>query len=894
MKYCLYIGKAQQPDALVKVHLLPFHLMDVAAVGYQVLKTKPQLACDLADLLGLTIEEVEALLVFGLLMHDLGKMTASFQSLFEEAGYVLVELPSGASYDGRNGRHDQLGYDVWKDIELPDDLAGQLEDRVVRKHLRYFLSLFWGHHGKPINDGYTRPDSSKFTVHDRLAASEWLADSLELLNVSPPWNKLSSKDFFTQLKRGSWLIAGFSTYCDWVGSDNSIFEYSDQPLAPGEYWVETAIPRAKQALAKTEVFEPLGIVPFGSFEQMYSFSPSPLQQFAAVLPISASPQLVIFEDITGSGKTEAALTVAHRLLEAGNGDGFYFGLPTMATSNAMFGRVADVYNRMLKKEGNLPVSLVLAHGARDMNDLFQEAKLGEGRPERPYQKSEETASMHCGSWLADSRKKALLAPVGVGTIDQVLLAVLPKKHQSLRVLGIYRKVLILDEVHAADTYMLELLDSLLKLHAQQGGSVVMLTATLSMAQRARLTRTWQEALGMPESDWQNPSSSAFPLATVVSIEKGLLEQPVEHRPQTRKDIPVAFVHTEDECVDVVLAAAEKGQCVVWVRNSVDEAIAAYRRIKEYHPTPEKCLLFHSRYVLQHRKDKEAWVMRHFGKESTPLDRAGYVLVATQVFQESLDADADLMISDLCLIDDLIQRAGRLHRHVRDSQGAPMLGASQDQRPQPTLYVHAPQWQTDPGKDWLIEHSRNTQHVYQTPGRIWLTMRYLRNAGRLELPDHSRVMIESVYGPEAEIPSGLAIAEQEYAGKERASKSQGRFSRLDLDKGYSASSSQIWADDNIEVGTRLGEEAREVVLVQLEDGVYRPLISDRNFAVELSTARVSSPKLLASFAEISDEHRQEFVKNFKRAKFSLICCVADVEYSIETGLEIAAAKVDVTH
>ncbi|WP_051208379.1 CRISPR-associated helicase/endonuclease Cas3 [Saccharospirillum impatiens] len=889
MKYNLYIGKAQQPEATVNVHLLPFHLMDVAAVGYQVLKAKPQLACDLADLLDLTIEEVEALLVFGLLMHDLGKMTASFQSLFEEAGYTLVELPPGASYDGKNGRHDQMGYDVWKDIGLPDDLGRQLEDRVVRKHLRYFLSLFWGHHGKPINDGYSRPDSSKFTVHDRLAVSEWLADSLGLLNVSPPWNKLSSKDLFTQLKRGSWLIAGFSTYCDWVGSDNSVFEYCDQPCSPNDYWINTALPRAKRALAKTEVFEPVGVVPFGSFKQMFSFSPSPLQQFAAALPISASPQLVIFEDITGSGKTEAALTVAHRLLEAGNGDGFYFGLPTMATSNAMFGRVADVYNRMLKQEDNRPVSLVLAHGARDMNDLFQEAKLGEGRQERPYQKSEETASMHCGGWLADSRKKALLAPVGVGTIDQVLLAVLPKKHQSLRVLGLYRKVLILDEVHAADTYMLELLDSLLKLHAQQGGSVVMLTATLTMAQRARLTRTWQEALDMPESAWRKPSSSAFPLATVVSNEHGLQEQPVEHRPQTRKDIPVSFLHTDDDCIDVILTAAEKGQCVVWVRNSVDEAIAAYRRLKECHPTPEKCLLFHSRYVLQHRKDKEAWVMRHFGKESTPEDRAGYVLVATQVFQESLDADADLMISDLCLIDDLIQRAGRLHRHVRDAEGAPVPEASQDQRARPTLYVHAPAWQEDPAKDWLIEHSRNTQYVYQTPGRIWLTMRYLRDSGRLELPERSREMIESVYGPEAEIPSGLTLAEQEYMGKERASKSQGRFSRLDLDKGYSANSSQIWTDDNIEVGTRLGEEAREVVLVKLEDGVYRPLVSDRSFAVELSTARVSSPKLLASFAEISNEHRQEFVRTFKRAKFSLICCVADVPYSEEIGLESAATE-----
>ena len=879
--YYRYIGKAQSPEGMAaSCHLLPYHLMDVAAVGRCALEADPRLASDLADFLELKSSEVQSLLIFGLLLHDLGKMTASFQSLFEPMGLHKVRLPDGVSYDGKNGRHDQLGYDVWKRSQSVSPLT--VTNLREKKRVGFYMGVFWGHHGKPVEQSPTIPrgELRRLTEEDVEAAQQWISDCQVLLDFELPQQCWGDAAFAERLKQVSWLLAGLGTYCDWVGSDSDIFTYHDEIMTLDEYWHQVALPAAERGIAKTEVFEPMTVRPFDGFQSLFSFKPSPLQGYAERVPVDASPQLFILEDLTGAGKTEAALTLAHRLLASGVGRGLYLGLPTMATSNAMFERVANHYQRMLAGPGDVAPSIVLAHGARDMNDRFREASLGEGRSDRSYARDEATASVHCNQWLADSRKKALLAPVGVGTVDQALLAILPKRHQSLRVLGLYGKVLILDEVHAADEYMLSLLEHLMVLHASQGGSLIMLTATLPLARRRRLVNAWQKALGQSPTPLQRTALDDFPLATRVCGTEGMDEERLACREGTEKRVAVNFIHAESDCVDLLVEAVSQGQCAVWIRNSVDEAISAYRQLREQLPNPEQCQLFHSRFVLQHRKEREAWVMEHFGKESSQNDRSGRVLIATQVFQESLDADADIMISDLCLIDDLIQRAGRLHRHARDSSGSPRFGQPDGREP-PRLWVHAPEWSPNPEADWLKRHSPNTQYVYQRPGRIWRTMAYLYETGEIRLPEESRRMIESVYGEEVAIPEPFEAAEQEYSGLERASNNQGQFNRLKLEEGYTTESNQAWGEDDVDIGTRLGDESREVVLVTREGRAYKPLISAGRHAVELSTVKLSGQKRLANLQTLPEEEREAFIQRYPRAKYSL---VVDVEATPYTDFE----------
>ena len=193
---------------------------------------------------------------------------------------------------------------------------------------------------------------------------------------------------------------------------------------------------------------------------------------------------MILEDVTGAGKTEAALILTHRLMSANKGHGLYVGLPTMATANAMYKRLAAAY-RALFADDSRP-SLILAHGGREMSDAFRHSiwQPAESTVE-DYARDDGNAASECHAWFADSRKKALLAEVGVGTLDQLLMAVMPFRHQSLRLLGMHGKILLLDEVHAYDGYMVKLLEGLLRFHAAQGGSAIILSATLPINLREK-------------------------------------------------------------------------------------------------------------------------------------------------------------------------------------------------------------------------------------------------------------------------------------------------------------------------------------------------------------------------------------------------------------------------
>jgi CRISPR-associated endonuclease/helicase Cas3 len=213
------------------------------------------------------------------------------------------------------------------------------------------------------------------------------------------------------------------------------------------------------------------------------------------MELAQDPQLIVIEEVTGGGKTEAALTLAARLLANGAADGLYLALPTMATADAMHRRVERVYQRFFA-DGAQP-SLVLAHSMAAFTlalECVNQTDTGYGNKEH------DSASGHCTAWLADSRKKALLAHVGVGTIDQALLGILPAKHQSLRLWGLLGKILIADEVHACDAYVADLLKTLLKFHTAFGGSAILLSATLPQSQRAGFIAAFAEGTGFVTSE----------------------------------------------------------------------------------------------------------------------------------------------------------------------------------------------------------------------------------------------------------------------------------------------------------------------------------------------------------------------------------------------------------
>jgi len=867
--YLQYWGKAaKNQDGHDNYHRLVYHSLDVAAVAKQLLADDKPLTRTLAQFLELSPLQLQQLIVFALALHDLGKFASAFQALYQHNNPELVTPESRKSYDGKNYRHDRMGLYFWNDFlkSKSEDVFGQTLSSEQRSSLLTLMRCSLGHHGQPIDETAIRSIRHFTEKHNREATQLFTSDIFKLIQPDLPYEKMASEIWRKKLEQVSWQIAGIAVLADWIGSDATYFTYNTKSTPLADYWRATQ-KTASRALAGTDLGRAPTVKPFLSIEKYYGFKPTPLQSWAESVPIDDTPQLFILEDVTGAGKTEAALALTHRLMESGAADGFYFGLPTMATSNAMFSRIAKHYLQMLSTEQGKP-SIVLAHGAREMSDLFRNAVLSSNNPDSHYHPHDNTATAQCNQWLADSRKKALLAPVGVGTIDQALLTVLPRKHQSLRLLGLHRKVLIFDEVHAADEFMFELLESLLGLHLHQGGSVILLTATLSHKQRSRLAAIWHKAVGLTPIA---PQNKAFPLATKVSInpDQPLLEQALDSRSDVCREVAVKFVHNTEDCITKVLESAGAGQCVVWVRNSVDDALAAFQLLQKKLPKPENCLLFHSRFILQDRKAIEKRVLDIFGKSSTHKDRDGKVLIATQVFQESLDADADLMISDICPIDDLIQRTGRLHRHTRNAQREHQLGIK-DKRKLPALWVHAPEWTSHPEPSWLREEFLNTQYVYRSPGRLWLGMRELLDLGSIKMPNNARQLIESVYGEDAyeRIPETLKQQENELVGEERSKAAKARSQLLDWQRyGYSQDSSSAWYEDNLDISTRHSDiETIEVLLLKEVNGELRPWAEAAEFSIPLSTVKLSKNKFADKLQKLPEAEEEQFKQKNRAAKY----------------------------
>jgi len=819
MSYYRYWAKAESNE----YHLLAYHSLDVAACGQQLLKTDPKLLGRISNTLRLNEDETINFFTFLLAHHDFGKFSRTFQNLKPE---LVAELETPVSSSPYTIRHDTLGLFVWR----ASILTKLNEWMGISKHdcsiVDQLVCPIFGHHGSPPNAEQVKDGRSAFDKSDHLAAQQF-SDLLAGLFPLPMWPGYDD-DQIAEIQWLSWSIAGWAVVADWLGSNLEHFPFRSTEIPLEEYWA-FAQGQAQRAVTTTGNTPKLSRK--NGFAELFpEYTPTPLQEWADQVEVDDDNLIFILEDATGAGKTEAALTLASRLMAARGLGGVFVALPTTATANQMYDRTAGVY-RKLFCDGESP-SLVLAHGQRNLSDKFKRTIGFEdvgGETHYDPKNADETAAAYCQEWMADSAKKSLLADVGVGTIDQVLLSILPNRHQSLRMFGLRNKVLIVDEVHAYDVYMDGLLDTLLEYCWHEKIPVILLSATLPEVWKARMQEKFGTGLAVP-------GSQAYPLATVL----GHPPHPIDPVPGRDRKIRVERLTGEDEALKVLSEAVESERCVCWIRNTVQDALDGYELLVSSGLSP---MLFHARFAMCDRQRIEAEVLRAFGKRSGTNERKGRILIATQVVEQSLDLDFDVLVTDLAPIDSVIQRAGRMHRHLRDSDGNfiehPKTGET-DGRGSPKLYIVSP----DPSEitsSWYGSMFPRAKFVYQHEGRLWLSAKRLFQEDTIVIPEQSRGLVEAVYLKDPEFPPQLETAELEAEGKDRAGKSQAEMNSMTLMRGYKEISSPRWKTD-LRTPTRLKTTPDiRIRLAKDEDSNIKPWATQTTYPWSMSELTINANK-----------------------------------------------------
>ena len=537
------------------------------------------------------------------------------------------------------------------------------------------------------------PNVAQQATSEAFGGQAWQAQRVELLTEL---KRALGTDFpSVQHELQARVLAGLTSVSDWIGS-GSLFE------EPDEDWQS----KIEQALDLAGFVQPQ-IKPDLSFSSIFGFTPRQTQ--LKLIEAVSQSGVYVLEAPMGLGKTEAALYAAYQLLEKKRATGLYFALPTQLTSDKIHERVNKFLAQILEEDSPHKKAL-LVHG----NAWLKQFEMGEeGNPD--------------GAWFAQG-KRGILAPFAVGTIDQALMAVMNVKHGFVRTFGLAGKVVILDEVHSYDSFTGTILDTLVKALRQLQCTVIILSATLTQERRANLLDITPQAL-------------SYPLITAQPHGRNLTEMPVETIP----DVMVAVqFKSEVSAIEEVLLRAEGGQQILWIENTVNEAQNLYKKLAARTSAINiACGLLHSRFTKKNRAENEEIWVNHFGEKGAQTrTEQGRILVGTQVLEQSLDIDADFLVTRMAPTDMLLQRIGRLWRHERTRR---------PQAAQREVWILAPDLTAAIATPETAFGS--TAKVY-APYVLCRSLAVWQHLDQIRLPGQIRELIEATYVRQAE-SSGMA-------------------------------------------------------------------------------------------------------------------------------------------
>lgn len=773
-------------------HGLLAHMLDVAAAAEVLLRQEPPSTVKvMARQFGIG-EDVFIRFAAALVgLHDFGKAIAGFQAKWPQ-GQLRVEA-AGLKFS--NTDKNYADHAAASAALLPQHFC------VTGATRAWVLSVLQGisaHHGYNLSITEIKAATSPFEE------KAWGAARKDLFAAY--WQTLSPQGVpigeSLPMSAVEWL-AGLTSVADWIGSNVDWFPLGERANSLADHFAE-ALSRAEDALQQIgwASAQPLLAEDKGTDALIahivgrMGLGARPLQAEGDRLLSSAQgPVLLLVEAPMGEGKTELAF-LAHLRLQAGNAHrGLYVALPTQATGNAMFDRVLG-FLRAFSEQQRLDIQLV--HGGATLDERVQRLRGIYG---------ERKDDLSSSAWFSQ-RRRPLLSPYGVGTIDQALFATLNVKHHFVRLWGLSNRVVVLDEVHAYDTYTSGLIEALLRWLKALGSSVVLMSATLPEHKRRSLMAAWGlNAHHVPE----------LPYPRLVMID----DQGVKGATFAARPLPTVKLHSVAESVEALAQCAlqqlENGGHGAVIVNTVDRAQKLYRQLQPLLDADVRLMLFHARYPADERGQRERDVLSAFGQTTPAVQREGRtLLIATQVVEQSLDIDFDFLITDLAPVDLILQRAGRLHRH---------------QRTRPSAHAQARLYVAGLAPERLPELKSTAWEFVYDPYILGRTWALLSRESVLTLPGDIDRLVQAVYGndplPEDLDAEALAYITQEAYGKRLAHEKDERQKAINIAVDAKAEPQLAYlslprgSEEGEGLGlvnkTRLGDDAITVVPVYAVEG-----------------------------------------------------------------------------
>ena len=823
-------GKADRTDN-ERIHLLEHHLADVAAC-FEALLEQPTIRRRLARTANLDdLDEVTvARLCVLVALHDIGKVNIGFQTQI----WSPKDLSPHRKKPPRMGHiTDLVPVLENKDEETAEWFSDELEasqlldwDTEGGATASGLLIAALSHHGSPLNlSASCAANPAGWRPFGDLNPRHSLNRIFRLVRNWFPAAYAVGGAPLPSAPAFQHMFLGLCTLADWLGSDDRLFEFCNRPQ---DDYIQRARERARRAvseigLALVEQRRALQELP--DFAALFDIDgvPNTMQTVTADLPLDE--QSIIIESETGSGKTEAALWRFGRIFQAGLVDGLYFALPTRTAATQIHKRLTTFVRNMFP-DGYTPEVVLAVPG-----HLQAGSTTGQRLPRFEVLWDDQHSAgdgVIRRRWAAESAKRFLAAQIAVGTIDQAMMAALQVRHAHVRAACLARSLLVVDEVHASDQYMRAILEHLLEAHLSAGGYACLMSATLGSVARQRLSAPNRVAAN-DTVPLDEAIAARYPaITTRGEKQEQLIKIGEGGRSKTLQVEAVAEMGEFTAVAARAVAAARLGAKVLIIRNTVGHAIKTQQAVEEaawteQENTAETELLFscngvpathHGRYAAEDRRQLDEAVEEQIGRKRGP---GGRIVVGTQTLEQSLDIDADLLITDLCPMDVLLQRIGRLHRHQRTDRPEPY------HRPACLVLVPA-----DADLSPFLTRRQDANGLGPN-GLVYEDLRILEATKRLideheaaglhwTIPQMNRKLVERATHPDA---LNAITAEMGDDWTEHAKKIEGVFIADNLaakqlllrrDRSfYEDNHEVVFPDVEMKVRTRLGDEGVEISL-----------------------------------------------------------------------------------